>query len=162
MLVYTEHHKDKMIKQATTFIDLQDAIALLQRFLKDTAYEQGKTASTNREHLGRLCHTIQNAGYIWLAYIDDQAVGILAAVKEPNMWSPKHQQLRELVWYVLPEYREQTVGGRLFLTYCNEGDSLIRAGVIDGYFTTRMATTNNIDLERRGFKLKESTYLKEH
>jgi hypothetical protein len=41
------------------------------------------------------------------------------------------------------------------------GNTLLEQDKIDGYFTTRMTTTEDIDLERRGFRLTEKTYLKE-
>jgi hypothetical protein len=49
----------------------------------------------------------------------------------------------------------------LFKTYCQQGEKLLEENKIEGYFTTRMTTTDEIDLERRGFRLTEKTYLKE-
>jgi len=69
--------------------------------------------------------------------------------------------MRELVWYVRPEYRQGANAGKLFLEYCKTADELLDRGEIDGYFTTNMPTTNPINLERREFKLVEQTYLKE-
>jgi hypothetical protein len=83
------------------------------------------------------------------------------SVKEPNMWLPSAKELREVVWYVKPEHRKSTVGGKLFLQYCKKGDELLARGDIQGYFTTQMTTTRTIDLESRGFKLTERTFLKE-
>jgi hypothetical protein len=104
---------------------------------------------------------VQQHGYIWLATVDEQPVGLLMAVREPNMWLPSAKELRELVWYVAPEHRSSTTGGKLFLQYCRKGDELLANGEIQGYFTTQMTTTRSIDLERRGFKQTETTFLKE-
>jgi len=151
-----------MIKLAESLFDVADAISLVQSFLNETSYSQGALAASNREHLGLLVYRIKQHGYIWLAYVDNQPVGILMAVKEANMWIPSIIQMREMVWYVKPEYRNSSIGGRLFVAYTLQGEKLCKESVIQGYFTTRMSTTNSIDLERRGFRRTEETYLKEH
>ena len=136
-------------------------LELVRRFLTDTSYAQGELASKNQEHLCKLIWTFKQHGYIWLAFVDEQPVGLLIAVKEPNIWYPQAKELREIVWYVVPEHRTSSIGGKLFLQYCKKGEELLESKAIEGYFTTRMTTTDTIDYERRGFRLTESTYLKE-
>ena len=150
-----------MIKSISTFPELEQALDLVQRFLTETSYGQALEAAQDREYLGRFCFNILKSGYIWLAYRDGLPVGILMALIQPNMWSPKHREMRELLWYVTPEARKSSLGGRLFLKYQETGDQMIKDGVIEGYFTTRMSTTGRIDLEGRGFRLTEQTYIKE-
>lgn len=151
-----------MIKLARSINDIQDALTLLSEFLLDTPYSQAEAAARDREHLGRLAYTIHNRGFIWLAYIDKEPVGILMASIEPTMWLPQIKHMREVVWYVKSSHRQSSIGGRLFAEYCRKGEELIDNGTIEGYFTTRMTTTDNINLEKRGFRLVEQTYLKEY
>ena len=144
--------------------DHKDTLAivdLLKRFLSDTSYSQAQQATKDTEHLCKIVWLVQQHGYIWLAFQNDVPVGLLMAVKEPNMWLPSAKELRELVWYVTPEHRSSTVGGKLFLQYCKKGDELLAEGKIQGYFTTQMTTTRSIDLKSRGFKQTETTFLKE-
>jgi hypothetical protein len=148
-----------MIHLATSFKDIEDTINLLQQFLKDTAYSR-YDIPMDREHLGRMCSHVQKSGYIWIARKAGLPVGILMAVVEPNMWAPQHRQMRELVFYVDPQHRG-LISGRLFLKYCDQGDLLIKQGVIDAYFTSKMSTTTNYNLVNRGFRLTEQTYIKE-
>jgi hypothetical protein len=150
-----------MIKQISTMVEARHALRLLQDFLLDTAYPQAEAAANDVEHLGKLVFNIMNNGYVWVAYEDNEPIGLLMAVKDKNMWAPMNIEFRELVWYVKPQHRNTLVGGRLFKHYCQKGDELLSQGLIQGYFTTRMATTTAIDLERRGFRLTENTYLKE-
>ena len=149
-----------MIRLATDS-DTLIVVELLRRFLSETSYSQAEQATKDTEHLCKLTWTIKQHGYIWLAFHDEVPVGLLMAVKEPNMWLPSARELKELVWYVVPEARSSTVGGKLFLQYCKKGDELLAKKEIQGYFTTQMTTTRSIDLERRGFKLTEQTFLKE-
>jgi hypothetical protein len=150
-----------MIKQAHTLMDARHIITLMGQFLNETSYDKAAEASKDIEHLGKLAFTFIQNGYVWLAFKEEEPVGILVAIKEPNLWAPKNIQLRELVWYVVPPHRKTSLGGRLFAKYCETAELLIEKEEIDGYFTTRMSTTDPVGLERRGFKLKESTYLKE-
>jgi hypothetical protein len=149
-----------MIKLAE-YKDALVAIELLRSFLQETSYKQAERASRNTEHLAKIVWMAQQYGYLWLAYVDDEPVGLLMAVKEPNIWFPEAHELRELVWYVLPEHRDSSIGGRLFLAYCQKAEQLLKDQKIQGYFTTKMATTAGIDLEKRGFRQTESTYIKE-
>ena len=149
-----------MIRLAT-YQDTRIIVGLVQQFLQETSYGQAQSASTDIEHLCKLTWTFQQHGYIWLAFVDDQPVGLLIAIKQPNMWLPQAQELREIVWYIQPEHRTSSIGGKLFLQYCRQGEELLKSGKIDGYFTTRMTTTDSINYERRGFRLTESTYIKE-
>jgi hypothetical protein len=141
--------------------DTQIIIDLLAEFLTETSYQQGQAAAKDVEHLAKLTWTVQQHGYIWLAFKKEKPVGLLMAVREPNMWLPRAREFRELVWYVLPEHRKSTIGGRLFLEYCRKGDDLLARKEIQGYFTTQMTTTSPIDLESRGFRLTERSFIKE-
>jgi hypothetical protein len=137
-------------------------VDLLRQFLTETSYPTiTEQAVKNIENLCKITWLVQQHGYIWLAYQKQQPVGLLMAVKEPSMWSPSYKSLKELVWYVVPEARSSTLGGKLFLQYCRKGDELLAQGEIQGYFTTQMTTTRTIDLESRGFRLTETTFLKE-
>jgi len=149
-----------MIRLATNQ-DTLIIVDLLKEFLGETSYQQAEAAGKNSEHLCKLVWTFQQYGYIWLAFVDEQPVGVLMSVKEPNMWLPTARELREVVWYVQPQHRRSTIGGKLFLQYCRKGEELLKSGDIQGYFTTRMTTTDSIDYESRGFRQTEVTYIKE-
>ena len=150
-----------MIKQIKSSEDINQAVGLLKQFIKETVY-RNHVEHFNEMHLGKMVHMIAHAHYAWMATVKEEPVGILLAVKEGNMWAPSQKQMRELVWYVLPEHRQGAQAGRLFLEYCRVADELLAQGEIQGYFTTRMSSTEEVNLERRGFKLMEQTYLKEH
>jgi hypothetical protein len=62
---------------------------------------------------------------------------------------------------VREQYRTSVLAGRLFITFCNVAQRLLETDNIVGYFTTRMSTTADYDLERRGFRLTEKLYFKD-
>lgn len=140
--------------------DLNRVSDLVCEFLSDTSYSE-HTVAADPEHIRRLVFNVLHTGYIWLYEADGQLVGLLASIKEANMWVPSKTSLRELVWYVKPEYRNSAGSGRLFVRFNQLGAELLESGQIDGYFTTRMGTTADYDLESRGFRLVEKLYLKD-
>ena len=138
-----------------------EIVHLLQQFLQHTAYKQAPDAAKNYRHLCQMTWAVLEHGAIWIAHKDSKPVGLLMAVQQPNMWAPNIRELRELVFYVAPEHRGGTLAGRLFKTFEQYAEAAKAAGEIDVYFTTRMSTTANYDLEHRGFRLMETTYIKE-
>ena len=148
-----------MIRSATRS-DLNTVTMLLLEFLSSTSYNK-HTDAIEAEHIKRLAYSLLYSGYTWLYYAGDTPVGLLIAVKEKNIWMPSKTSLRELVWYVREEYRGTIGAGKLFVEFCKTGDKLLNSGEIQGYFTTRMTTTTDYDLERRGFRLTEKLYLKD-
>lgn len=148
-----------MIRLATR-ADLNLVTDLIIEFLTDTSYTK-HTEVIDREHIKKLVFSVIHHGYIWLYFNDKIAVGLLVAVKEQNIWMPNKTSLRELVWYVREEYRGTIGAGRLFIEFCQQADELLNNDEIQGYFTTRMSSTQDYDLESRGFRLTEKLYLKD-
>jgi hypothetical protein len=148
-----------MIRLATRS-DINVVTDLICEFLQNTSYHD-HTDNVDINHIKQLVYVILQQGYIWLLYKDNEAVGLLAAVRERNIWLPNKITLRELVWYVREQYRTSVLAGRLFITFCNVAQRLLETDNIVGYFTTRMSTTADYDLERRGFRLTEKLYFKD-
>lgn len=148
-----------MIRLATRS-DIGAVVDLLTDFLTETSYAE-HCEEIDRDHLRKLVFAVQHQGFIWLFCHDEIIVGCLIAVKEQNIWMPSKISLREMVWYVKEQYRNTMGAGRLFIKFCEQGDRMMAAGEIDGYFTTRMTSTVDYDLESRGFRLTEKLYLKD-
>jgi hypothetical protein len=148
-----------MIRLATRS-DINLVADLLVEFLQSTSYKD-HTQTNNIEHIKKLMYAILHSGYIWLYFNGEVAVGLLVAAKEQNVWIPEKRSLREVVWYVREEYRGSISAGRLFIKFCEKGEELLDKDEIQGYFTTRMTSTTDYDLESRGFRLTEKLYLKD-
>jgi hypothetical protein len=148
-----------MIRTATRS-DLPVLTELITEFLQETAYAE-YCAEIDQDHLQRLMYAVIRQGYVWLLCDKEIVVGCLIAVKEQNIWMTNKVSLRELVWYVKEQYRRTLGAGRLFVKFCEQGDAMMQRGEIQGYFTTRMSSTTDYDLESRGFRLTEKLYLKD-
>lgn len=148
-----------MIRLATR-ADLNIVVDMLVEFLQATSYNK-HTDVIDKQHLSKIVFSVLHNGYIWLLFNGEVCVGMLIAVREQNIWMPNKTSLREMVWYVRQEYRKTIGAGRLFIKFCEQGEQLMREKKIDGFFTTRMSSTQDYDLESRGFRLTEKLYLKD-
>lgn len=148
-----------MIRLATRS-DINRIYDLVIEFLLNTAYTE-HSLEPDEQHLKKLVYAALHLGKIWLYEDDNQAQGLLIAIKEQNLWMPNKTSLRELVWYVRPDYRHKPSAARLFVEFCHEGEKMLNNKEIDGYFTTRMSTTTDYDLTKRGFREVERLFLKD-
>jgi len=149
-----------MIRIATRS-DLPTVVSLIVDFLTDATAYGKHTDAIDVEHIKKMSHSIISVGRVWLFEINNVAVGLLAAVLEQNIWIPSKHSYREIVWYVKPEFRRNPSAAKLFLEFCREGERLLEQGKIEGFFTTRMATTSEYDLVKRGFREVERLFLRD-
>ncbi len=149
-----------MIRLATRF-DFPSICRLLEDYFKEGTYGQHIDYGFDRDRAAKILFTVTHQGYIWLYEVDNQVVGVLAAVREPNIWFPQKISMREMFWYVKPEYRHRVGAAKLFVAYERQAQELLNNNSIDGYFMTEMSTTSNLNLESRGFRLAERLYIKD-
>lgn len=93
--------------------------------------------------------------------IDDDERGFLAAIIAPNIWYPSLMELSELAWWVKPEHRNSTIGGKLWLTFDKEAEAMKQAGRIQYIKTSLTVQSPAVDYEKRGYKQLETAYIKE-
>ena len=106
-----------------------------------------------------LAHIIANGCIIVATDSDDVPQGMLLAAIVPDMWLPHVKALRELAWWVEPEFRNTTMGYRLMSKYIEYGESLRDAGVIDNFTLSLLSISPDLKLEKRGFREIETTYV---
>jgi hypothetical protein len=69
--------------------------------------------------------------------------------------------LNELLWWVEPEYRNGTIGGRLWKAFDNEANEMIERGDIHCAITSVSALGPLIDYTKRGYKPVGASFVKE-
>jgi len=147
--------------RTATRTDFRSIIELLAGYFAESTYGLHVNEQVDADYATRILFQVQHQGQIWLAYSDAELVGVLAVVREPNIWFPRKIALKEMVWYVKKSARGTSAGGRLFLAYEHWAQEQLSNGLADAYFMTEMSTTSPIDLERRGFRLAERLYIKD-
>lgn len=101
---------------------------------------------------------MQGRGFI---LIDNNMTGALIALKQNNIWCPGVVELHELLWWVEPEHRSKTVGGKLWLEYNKIADKMLKDGSIHCAYTSVSAKGPLIDYQKRGYKPVGANFVKE-
>lgn len=92
-------------------------------------------------------------------YGTDLPLGFIAGVLTPHFFNPSIRVLSEVLWWVTPEHR----GGRAGITLLNAYEMYARDAGADWVTMTleEKSPVNPTALTKRGFRLYESSYLKE-
>jgi hypothetical protein len=101
---------------------------------------------------------IAGRGFI---YIDNNMRGALIAIKQGNVWSPNVKELHELLWWVEPEHRNGTIGGRLWKAFDERAEAMLKAGDIDFVVTSISANGPLIDYTKRGYTPLGASFVRE-
>jgi len=87
--------------------------------------------------------------------------GAIIAYKSNNIWAPKVKELHELLWWVEPEYRHGTIGGRLWKAFDEQASLMLERGDVDVVLTSVSANGPLIDYTKRGYAAVGASFVKE-
>ena len=148
-----------MIRLATRY-DIPRLLEIVEAY----AYENPiKKLGDSSNHFPRyveelLFGIISGRGFI---FIDTHLRGAIIGYKTSNIWSPKVKELNELLWWVEPEYRNGTIGGRLWKAFDERAQAMLKTGDVDFVCTSISANGPLIDYTRRGYKPLGATFVRE-
>jgi N-acetylglutamate synthase-like GNAT family acetyltransferase len=143
-----------MIRVATKY-DKTQIIELMKRFRSESKIEEFRELN-NEEYWNRLLDTIlAGSGII---YIED-GKGLIMGLITPSIWCDKTLTLQELAWYVLPKYRNTSIGYKLFLKYIEFGKQIKKEGRIKFFAMGKLSTSPNLKYEKYGFKKIDENWM---
>ena len=142
--------------------DYESTMDMMVDFARAAGVKDLDKDSYNRDYARKILLHCQLSGVCPVAEVDGQVVGFILSMKDRDLWIPTIYRLREVAWWVKPEYRNTTAGGRLFSEYCRGADELLDSGAITSYSISKLSGSPDFDYEKRGFKFVESTYIKEN
>lgn len=148
-----------MIRHATKY-DIPNLIEMVKQYAQEFPSELAKDLKWFEEkHVASLLYTmIVGRGFVLL---DDDNRGFIAAIIAPNVWYPSLLELNELAWWVYPEHRNSTIGGKLWLAFDKEAEKLKKEDRIKVIKTSLTVNSPMIDYCKRGYKQIETAYIKE-
>lgn len=148
-----------MIRLATRY-DIPRLMEIVEAYaFENPITNLGKQANHDYKYVESLLFGIlMGRGFI---FIDENMRGAIIALKTPNIWCPKLMELNELLWWVEPEYRNGTIGGRLWKAFDAEANKLLEQGDIDFVITSISASGPLIDYSKRGYKPVGANFVKE-
>ena len=85
--------------------------------------------------------------------------GLIAGMIQPQIWLPHVNLLVETAFYITPEYRDTSLGARLFKAYTKAGEQLIEQGHIDNFCITQNPAFTDFDYSKHGFDMMETTFM---
>lgn len=141
-----------MIRLANKY-DTTEIIEMMQAFRKESQIKQFEDLN-NEEYWFNLLSTIfAGSGFIYI----EPGKGLIIGVIMPTIWCNKTFSLHELAWYVKPEFRNTTVGARLFHSFINEAKKLKEQNRIKYFVMSKLSSSPDIKYDKYGFtKLDEN------
>jgi GNAT superfamily N-acetyltransferase len=139
--------------------DVNDILRMLGTFI-DTVQLPGNTLKNpDFNYFNKLYHhIIIGGGLAVVAESDNKVVGMLIGIKDQNILSPNDITLREMIFWIDPDYQKTRAGYKLLKTYISEAEKLREQDIIKVYTMTNTENLENINYERFGFRKIEETY----
>lgn len=136
-----------MIRQATKY-DISEVIGMMKKFRAESPVQELLDIEDEDYWRHMLNEIFAGKGKVFI----EEGKGILLCMIIPSIWSPKVLVLHELAWYVLPEYRNTTVGYKLLKAYLNYAEQLVKSERIRYYTLNKMVSSPNLKYEKLGFR----------
>ena len=148
-----------MIRHATKY-DIPILVDMVRQYASEFPSKLAKQEKWfDKQYIQQVLYTmIAGRGFVLL---DDDERGFLAAMIVPNLWYPSLMELSELAWWVKPEHRDTTVGGKLWIQFDKEAEAMKAEDRIQVIKTALTVGSPAIDYEKRGYKKLETAYFKE-
>jgi len=149
-----------MIREANKH-DMPQLLQMMRDYSTQTPVPALQAAAAHDEaHVANLMTQMMTGrGFV---LIDNESRGFIAALITTNVWCPEVYELHELAWWVKPEHRNGTVGGRLWKEFDRLATDLIDDGRIDVAVTAVMANNSWIDYTKRGYSPMQATFFRVH
>lgn len=147
-----------MIRNITRH-DYDQVIEGMRLFRTEAGRSSHLTHDYDLTHITRVLDYCRLSGVCLIAEHNNDLQGFLISAKNPDVWQPKILRLQELLWWVRPDVRDSSIGGRLLVKYKQQAEIKKSAGEIFSYSIGRAKTTKDIDFSKLGFEFYESQYI---
>lgn len=139
--------------------DAPQIIEMLKHFRSETPIPEMNDCN-DEEYISKLIRQlILGMGIIYVAEKDSKVVGMIIGVKGPSIWDQNLIMLREMAFWVEPEYRGSTAGYKLIIAYNKYAEQLKQNKQITTYTMTKMSTSPDLDFGRFGYKKAEEVWV---
>ena len=147
------------IREATKF-DLPKVIDLVSDFYDAVELDLKNYGELDLEYVNKLYHHIVLGGGVAIvAEHGDKLVGIILAVKNPNIFYPDKIVLNEMLIYVDPVHRKSSACYKMLLKYKEIGDKMIKDDAITTFTVTKTEHLDEIKFENLGYRKTEEVWV---
>ena len=147
------------IREANKF-DLLKVIDLVSDFYDGVELDLKSYGKLDLEYVNKLFHHIVLGGGVAIvAEHGDKLVGIILAIKNPNIFYPDKVVLNEMLIYVDPTHRKSSACYKMLLKYKEIGEQLIKDDKITTYTVTKTEQLDQIKFENFGYRKTEEVWV---
>jgi|TARA_R110000796_G_scaffold206722_1_gene323046 hypothetical protein len=148
-----------IIREADKF-DLPKVIDLVSDFYNAVELDLKNYGELDLEYVNKLYHHIVLGGGVAIvAEHGEKLVGIILAVKNPNIFYPDKIVLNEMLIYVDPIHRKSSACYKMLIRYKEIGDKMIKDDKITTYTVTKTEDLDEIKFENLGYRKTEEVWV---
>lgn len=141
--------------------DFDRIMELMVNFANSAPLECYHNPQYNYKGVQNFLATVINSGCIIVGERDGKIQGMLIAQICNDPWLPHIRTLKELAWWVEPEYRNTSLGYKILMKYIETGKKIKERGMIENFVLTNMTVSPDFDLSARGWRAIETNYVYE-
>jgi N-acetylglutamate synthase-like GNAT family acetyltransferase len=145
-----------MIRKANKF-DIPRIFEMLRNYRDAGSINGVSDIDDEKTPMVVMTHILVGGGIALVAEKENEIIGMLLAIKSPNLWDEKKYMMYEIAYWVEPEHRNGTAGYRLLKEYVKLCDELVDNNQIERYTMTQMSG-QKLNYSRFGLKPAEVTW----
>lgn len=149
----------EMIRPATAN-DLDHVTKLLENFADSAVAGYQNWTEKDRQRARQRLFDLTKNHYLIVADTGSEIVGMIGAQLESDVWFASRKRLRELFWWMEPEYRQTRLSAELFARWQMDSDKFIKQGLVDQVSLSIQPGVSQVDLARRGWRCVEEHWIK--
>jgi RimJ/RimL family protein N-acetyltransferase len=148
-----------MIRAART-TDLEQVLDMLKAFASASLINYTEWSEEDLRNAKKtLLNLIMNE-YLMVAEKDNKLVGMIGAQREQDPWITKRKRLRELFWWVDPDYRRTKISAELFVKWQHDCERMLKDNLIDQASLSTQPERSDVNLSNRGWICVEQHWIK--
>lgn len=140
--------------------DLEQCLTMLIDFATASVYDYSEWQEEDLDHARNVLINLMHNEYLKVIDINGDIVGMIGAAREQDPWIRRRSRIRELFWWVKPEYRNTRWSLALFIQWQEDADRWIEKGLVDQVSLSLQPTANSIRLNKRGWQCVEQHWVK--
>lgn len=139
--------------------DFHRVMQLMENFANSSPLPDHHNPRYNYRGVEHFLARVKQSGIILVGEAAGEIQGMLIAQIMSDSWLPEVRVLKELAWWVEPEYRNTSIGYRLLKEYVKFGKSLKDNNLITAFTLTTLMDSPIRDLEKHGWRPIEQNYV---
>ena len=149
-----------MIRPAKT-TDLEQVLDLLKKFAGQSLINYSEWSEDDVRNAKKILLNLIVKEYLMVAEKDGKLIGMIGAQREQDPWIQSRRRLRELFWWVDPDYRRTKLSAELFVRWQRDTERMLKDKLVDQVSLSTQPSKSDIDLSTRGWTCVESHWIKE-